>query len=127
MARISKLARIALYGSTALIGGLTAMPALADDAQPTAAAAGAQATADDGPLLGEIVVTAQKRSQNLQDVPIAVSAFSGEQLDKLGISVSLPPGETQKVVINAPPGTYEFYCNVPGHKEAGMVGTLTVK
>ena len=86
MARISKLARIALYGSTALIGGLTAMPALADDAQPTAAAAGAQATADDGPLLGEIVVTAQKRSQNLQDVPIAVSAFSGEQLDKLGIS-----------------------------------------
>lgn len=25
------------------------------------------------------------------------------------------------------PGTYEFYCTVPGHKEAGMVGTLVVK
>jgi uncharacterized cupredoxin-like copper-binding protein len=25
------------------------------------------------------------------------------------------------------PGTYEFYCPVPGHKEAGMKGTLTVK
>jgi uncharacterized cupredoxin-like copper-binding protein len=25
------------------------------------------------------------------------------------------------------PGTYEFYCTVAGHKEAGMVGTLTVK
>jgi uncharacterized cupredoxin-like copper-binding protein len=24
------------------------------------------------------------------------------------------------------PGTYEFYCTVAGHKEAGMVGTLTV-
>ena len=24
-------------------------------------------------------------------------------------------------------GTYEFYCTVAGHKEAGMVGTLTVK
>jgi len=25
------------------------------------------------------------------------------------------------------PGTYEFICTVPGHKEAGMVGTLIVK
>jgi len=25
-----------------------------------------------------------------------------------------------------PPGTYQFYCSEPGHKEAGMVGTLTV-
>lgn len=36
------------------------------------------ASADDG--LPEIVVTAQQRSQNLQDVPIAVSALSGEFL-----------------------------------------------
>jgi uncharacterized cupredoxin-like copper-binding protein len=25
------------------------------------------------------------------------------------------------------PGTYEFECTVPGHKEAGMRGTLVVK
>ncbi|BFM14465.1 TonB-dependent receptor [Maricurvus nonylphenolicus] len=37
---------------------------------------------DDAFLLEEIVVTAQKREQNLQDVPIAVSAFSGEQLQE---------------------------------------------
>ncbi|HET7094976.1 MAG TPA: cupredoxin domain-containing protein, partial [Thermomicrobiales bacterium] len=49
-------------------------------------------------------------------------------IDALKIAVALDPGETDKtVVINAPPGTYEYYCNVPGHKEAGMVGTLTVK
>lgn len=36
-------------------------------------------------------------------------------------------GESDTVTINAKPGTYQYYCSVPGHKEAGMVGTLTVK
>jgi iron complex outermembrane receptor protein len=35
---------------------------------------------------GDIVVTANKRSENLQRVPISVSAYSGEQLDALGIT-----------------------------------------
>jgi uncharacterized cupredoxin-like copper-binding protein/mono/diheme cytochrome c family protein len=48
-------------------------------------------------------------------------------IDELDISVDLAPGSTGKTVINAPPGTYEYYCDVPGHKEAGMVGTLIVK
>lgn len=34
--------------------------------------------------LEEIVVTAQKREQNLQDVGISVAAFSGDQLEELG-------------------------------------------
>jgi len=36
-------------------------------------------------VLEEIVVTAQKREQALQDVPISVTAFSGDALDRLGI------------------------------------------
>ncbi|MGH8237902.1 MAG: TonB-dependent receptor plug domain-containing protein, partial [Steroidobacteraceae bacterium] len=35
--------------------------------------------------LEEIVVTAQRRAQDLQDVPVAVSALSGEQVVKQGI------------------------------------------
>ena len=45
-------------------------------------------------------------------------------IDALNIHVDIAPGETKTVVVNAPPGSYEYYCNVPGHKEAGMVGTL---
>ena len=34
---------------------------------------------------------------------------------------------TTDVTVSAPAGIYEFYCNLPGHKAAGMVGTLTVR
>src|SRR5688572_30056217 len=36
-------------------------------------------------MMGEIVVTAQKREESIQDVPISVEAFSAEQLDAQGV------------------------------------------
>ena len=48
-------------------------------------------------------------------------------IDELHVDVDIEPGATKQTVINAPAGTYEYYCNVPGHKEAGMVGTLIVE
>lgn len=54
--------------------------AFAQDQQP-------QATETDESVgFGDIVVTAQKRSENLQKVGISVSAYSGEQLEALGIT-----------------------------------------
>jgi plastocyanin len=54
---------------------------------------------------------------------VALHNFS---VDALGISVDVLPGETKTVTINAPAGEYEFYCDVPGHKQAGMVGRLYI-
>ncbi len=48
-------------------------------------------------------------------------------IDELGIAVNLPPGTTQTVEADIPAGTYQYYCNIPGHKDAGMVGTLVVE
>jgi plastocyanin len=36
-------------------------------------------------------------------------------------------GGTSKLTANLKPGSYTFYCAVPGHEQAGMKGTLTVK
>jgi plastocyanin len=36
-------------------------------------------------------------------------------------------GGAKTLALNLKPGTYKFYCSVPGHRMAGMEGTLTVK
>ncbi|NWK96126.1 TonB-dependent receptor [Sphingobium lactosutens] len=56
--------------------------ALAGQAMAQTAAASPEAGLD------EIVVTAQKRTQNLQDVPIAISAIGAEKIEQLGIKDS---------------------------------------
>jgi len=60
-------------------------------------------------------------------LPNTGASLHNFSIDELGIDVDVQPGDTGSATINAPAGTYEFYCNVPGHKEAGMLGTLTVQ
>jgi uncharacterized cupredoxin-like copper-binding protein len=44
-----------------------------------------------------------------------------------GPSDTISGGKTASVTADLKPGTYEFYCAIPGHEQAGMKGTLTVK
>jgi plastocyanin len=60
-------------------------------------------------------------------LPNEGAALHNFSIDELGIDVDIAPGATEETVINAPAGEYEYYCNVPGHKAAGMFGTLTVE
>jgi plastocyanin len=53
-------------------------------------------------------------------------AIEGDGKEIAGSELVANGGETT-VSAELAPGTYTFYCTVPGHREAGMEGTLTVK
>jgi iron complex outermembrane recepter protein len=67
--------KLELLSATAL-ALLVATPGYAQTAAPP------QADDSEDQGIGDIIVTAQRQSQSLQDVPIAVSAFSAEALEK---------------------------------------------
>jgi len=52
-------------------------------------------------------------------------AIDGGGLDQKGQVVS--NGGTSEISVDLKPGVYSFYCSVPGHREGGMEGKLTVK
>src|ERR1700728_275749 len=54
-----------------------------------AIAADAVADTSNAPALEEIIVTAQKRSENLQDVPISVVAINAQQAQDAGITQNI--------------------------------------
>ncbi len=47
-------------------------------------------------------------------------------IDQLGVELALPIGSHRRITFTAPSGTYVFYCRIPGHRQAGMQGKITV-
>ena len=90
-----------------------------------------QVTADPGGALkfdksslsaksGNVTIT----MDNPSDVPHGIG-IKGGGTDKDGSIVN--KGQKSTVTAKLKAGSYEFYCPVPGHEQAGMKGTLTVK
>ncbi len=96
---LGSVAAAALYASPALAQDVTATePAPPADAQTQDEAA--QASDQD------IVVTARRRSELLLDVPIAVTAYSGEQLERQGaIDITDIGDTTPNVTVETSRGT----------------------
>ena len=88
------------------------------DADPTGQlkflASSAAATA------GNVTINMLNKSSTPHDI-----AIQGAGVNTVGKIVS--NGGTSTVSANLKPGKYTFYCSVPGHEQAGMKGTLTVK
>ena len=44
-----------------------------------------------------------------------------------GFRLEASSGNSDELKVDLKPGKYGFHCDIPGHREAGMEGTLTVK
>ncbi|MDQ0466887.1 outer membrane receptor protein involved in Fe transport [Caulobacter ginsengisoli] len=79
---LSRALLISVSGLAALAGGVGMARAAETDAEPT--------------MLSDVIVTARKREENIQNIPVAVSALSGKQLERQSlksiedISASMP-------------------------------------
>jgi len=78
------LAASALAGGALLPAQACAQSEPANSPDPQAAAA--NDAADRGSGIEEIIVTAEKRSEGLQNIPIAITAVTGETLQRAGVN-----------------------------------------
>ena len=50
-----------------------------------------------------------------------------KETDELAGTTSFLKGDSEQLKIDLTPGKYVLVCSVPGHREIGMTGTLTVR
>ena len=68
-------------------------------------------------------VTVEFKNPQALTHDVAIEDSSGEEV---GATELIADG-SDTTTVNLKPGTYTYFCTVPGHREAGMEGTLTVK
>ncbi len=83
----------------------------ANTAQPPNAAVG---TAVEGPQIQEVVVTAQRRTQSLQSVPVAVQVVQGQALQNSNFNSTEDLGQILPAVHIVNTGSYSNSLNVRG-------------
>ena len=71
--------------ATGAYAQVTVQPPASADSNPSASSVTSQPTDDS--QLQEIVVTAQKRAQSLQDVPISISVVQADAIQERGIKL----------------------------------------
>jgi uncharacterized cupredoxin-like copper-binding protein len=66
-------------------------------------------------------------SRNASSVPHDIALQEGTDGRVIGEGRTVSNGGVSTVSVSVRAGRYTFYCTLPGHREAGMQGTLTVR
>lgn len=125
--------------------GLIRLPALALAALALAGCGGGSSDAADDSDTGQaggssdgLTVTAKEFEFDPADFSIPADTATDVTIDNQGViehditvdeldlKVYAGPASTTTESVTAPAGTYTFYCSIPGHRDSGMEGTLTV-
>jgi plastocyanin len=103
--------------------------------------ASAAGNSSDGSSSGGVTVVATEFSFDPEDFTLPADTDTELTLENAGVVehdivveelgdevlVFANAGETVTETVNVPAGTYTFYCSIPGHRDGGMEGTLTVE
>ena len=106
----------------------------------TASTSTAATTTTAAPSVQKVDVTEKEWSISLPKTKLSAGKYEFDVSNKgkfphdltikgPGVSAATPTfnaGQTAKLTVNLKPGSYDFYCSIPGHKQAGMDQKVTV-
>jgi uncharacterized cupredoxin-like copper-binding protein len=109
----------------------TPIPTESTPATTGGGAAGATTLALQADPTGQLKFVESKLTAKAGEITIKLTNASAVPHDVAvdgasGVSDQVQDGGSAELTVNLPAGTYQYYCTVPGHRQAGMVGTLTV-
>lgn len=124
---------IGMLGATYLLSGCDLLKGFApSSAPPTQPAQEVEVTLKEGQILpASITVKAGKVRFVVQNAGTMTHGFELEsQMPSVKFDEAIDPfpaGQTRTLEVELTPGQYQYYCQVSGHKDLGMKGSLLVQ
>lgn len=85
---------------------------------------------NDGKVVHELVLL--KTNRNPESFDVSGGEVDEKALEDSGVEIpgeiaEVPPGESKSKTVDLTAGKYAMICNLPGHYQRGMYGSLTAK